>query len=128
MACSDALDPQRAHGQHDARLPGARRIRRRAHGDCKSLYGHIQREGTPKAPTEKRLALDLASIRQLLITEAKHQWRRRFGSDCEPSPEHGLAASAQLADVLTKRMLKDLFWNALDRGFLATFSRAGPRA
>ena len=96
MACSDALEsavflrglmvsmmlgyqvPEDLCGQH---------MEIRMVTDCKSLYDHIQREGTPKAPTEKRLALDLASVRQLLMTEAKHQWRRRFGGDCEPSPE-----------------------------------------
>ena len=34
--------------------------------DCKSLYDHIQKEGAPKPPSEKRLALDLAAIRQAL--------------------------------------------------------------
>eukprot|EP00913_Durusdinium_trenchii_P003903 g3612.t1 len=41
--------------------------------DCKSLFDHIHREGVPKAPTEKRLAIDLASVRQTLVREAAHQ-------------------------------------------------------
>ncbi|OLQ05060.1 Copia protein [Symbiodinium microadriaticum] len=59
--------------------------------DCKSLYDHIHREGTPKAPTEKRLALDLASVRQVLVGEARHQWTRLFGCG-EPSPERSIAS------------------------------------
>ena len=44
--------------------------------DCKSLYDHLHKAGTPKPPTERRLALDLAAIRQSLMVEAKHQWKR----------------------------------------------------
>lgn len=44
--------------------------------DCRSLYDHIHREGVPRAPAEKRLAIDLAGLRQALMIEAEHQWRQ----------------------------------------------------
>ena len=28
--------------------------------DCKSLYDHLHREGVPRVPSDKRLAIDLA--------------------------------------------------------------------
>ena len=78
--------------------------------DCKSLYDHLHREGVPKAPTERRLAIDLAAIRQSLKTEAIHQWKRRYGigavrpdKPCKP-PLHWVPTEEQLADVLTKKM------------------------
>ena len=93
--------------------------------DCKSLYDHVHREGTPKAPTEKRLALDLASVRQVLMGEARHQWTRLFGVG-EPSPEkalrpplHWVPTHEQLADVLTKKMSPDTFWKTLEEGTLS---------
>lgn len=32
--------------------------------DCRSLYDHVHREGIPRAPSENRLAIDLAGLRQ----------------------------------------------------------------
>lgn len=43
--------------------------------DCKDLYDRLMREGAPKAPTEKKLAIDLAGPRQILMTEAWRQSR-----------------------------------------------------
>ena len=94
--------------------------------DCKSLYDHIHREGLPKAPSEKRLALDLASMRQVFLQEARHQWRRRHGEVATASPErpvrpplHWVPTEEQLADVLTKRMKAEAFWKAIDSGILS---------
>ncbi|CAE7767076.1 RE1 [Symbiodinium sp. CCMP2592] len=94
--------------------------------DCKSFYDHVHREGTPKAPTEKRLALDLASIRQILSCEVGHQWSRRHGDTGKPSPEkparpplHWVPTHEQLADVLTKKMSAEGFWNAVEGGLIS---------
>ena len=38
--------------------------------DCRSLFGSVQKIGAPKAPSEKRLMIDLAALRQLIIAEA----------------------------------------------------------
>ena len=37
--------------------------------DCRSLYDAIKREGGPRAPSEKRLLIDLSALRQLLDGE-----------------------------------------------------------
>ena len=78
---------------------------------CKSLYDHIHRECIPKAPTEKRLAIDLTGLRQSLMIEAWHQWRRRYGQEAKTTPQrpcrpplHWLPTDSQLSDTLTKLM------------------------
>ena len=93
--------------------------------DCKSLFDHIHREGVPKAPTEKRLAIDLASVRQTLVREAAHQWRKLHGPDATMAPErpcrpplHWLPTESQLADILTKAMSAEEWWKSLREGFL----------
>ena len=79
--------------------------------DCRSLYDHIHREGIPRAPAEKRLAIDLAGLRQALMVEARHQWQDEHGASASPTPEgplrpplHWLPTQEQLADILTKRL------------------------
>ena len=37
--------------------------------DCRSLFDHLNRQGVPRAPTDKRLAVDLAALRQALKSE-----------------------------------------------------------
>jgi hypothetical protein len=92
--------------------------------DCKSLYDHLHKAGTPKPPAERRLALDLAVIRQSLQVEAKHQWKKVYGDGqvrpdkpCEPSL-HWVPADKELADILTKRMRADAWWATLSSGLL----------
>ena len=92
--------------------------------DCKSLFDHIHREGVPKTPSEKRLALDLAGIRQALREEAGHQWKRKYGEgSVRPdrplrAPLHWLTTDKQLADVLTKRMRAGDWWAQMREGRL----------
>ena len=62
--------------------------------DCKSLYDHLHKAGTPKPPTERRLALDLAAIRQSLMVEAKHQWKRLYGNGSVRSGQTMQAAAS----------------------------------
>ena len=92
--------------------------------DCKSLYDHLHKAGTPKPPTERRLALDLAAIRQSLMVEAKHQWKRLYGNGsvrpdkpCKP-PLHWVPTDKQLADVLTKKMKPAAWWASVSDGSL----------
>ena len=44
---------------------------RRLHcfSDCRSLYDHVHRQGLPRIPSDKRLAIDLAAVRQMLDQE-----------------------------------------------------------
>ena len=93
--------------------------------DCKSLFDHVHREGTPKAPADKRLAVDLADLHQTLMKEGRTQWRRQHGADARRTPErpcrpplHWIPTEDQLADSLTKKMKPDGWWQALERGYL----------
>jgi len=93
--------------------------------DCKSLFDHLHREGIPRAPSERRLALDLAAIRQSLAVEARHEWKRNYGSGtitpekpCKP-PIHWVPTDQQLADVLTKHLNPAGWWETILHGFLA---------
>eukprot|EP00435_Cladocopium_sp_Y103_P020889 s510_g5.t1 len=67
----------------------------------------------------QRLALDLAAIRQSLLVEAKHQWKKLYGDvsvrpdkPCKP-PLHWVPTDKQLADVLTKKMKPEAWWAAI---------------
>ncbi|CAE7717731.1 RE2 [Symbiodinium sp. CCMP2592] len=68
--------------------------------DCKSLYDHLHREGIPRVPTDRRLAIDLAALRHALNDE------RRDGT----IPLSWLPTSFQLADILTKPLGPSDFW------------------
>ena len=66
--------------------------------DCKSVYDAVHRVGGPRAPTEKRLVVDLAGLRQMI-----HSEQARWGG--EPDLERALRwvpTDYQLADALTK--------------------------
>ena len=69
--------------------------------DCKSLFDHLHREGIPRVPTDRRLAIDLAALRQALNDE------RRDGV----IPLSWLPTSCQLADVLTKPLNPGDSWS-----------------
>ncbi|CAE7301742.1 GIP, partial [Symbiodinium microadriaticum] len=69
--------------------------------DCKSLFDHLHREGIPRVPTDRRLAIDLAALRQALKDE------RRDGV----IPLTWLPTSYQLADILTKPLNPTDFWS-----------------
>ncbi|CAE7707470.1 GIP [Symbiodinium sp. CCMP2592] len=69
--------------------------------DCRSLYDHLHRVGVPRTPTDKRLAIDLAAIRQILH-------RERYAGKL---PLDWIPTSYQLADILTKPMCPKTWWN-----------------
>ena len=93
--------------------------------DCKSLFDHLQREGVPRPPSERRLALDLASIRQTLMIEARHEWTRRYGTgNVTPEkpckvPIHWVPTDKQLADILTKHLNPASWWETVSSGTLS---------
>ena len=102
--------------------------------DCRSLYDHIHREGVPRAPAEKRLAIDLAGLRQALMIEAEHQWRQEHGEEFKPTPErplrpplHWLPTHEQLADILTKRLKPTEWWGRINSGWLSLPLKTMPR-
>ena len=71
--------------------------------DCRSLYDHLNRQGIPRVPTDKRLAVDLAALRQALKSEA-------WGSEL---PIGWIPGSVQKGDVLTKPQNPAGWWEDL---------------
>ncbi|CAE7293046.1 RE1 [Symbiodinium sp. CCMP2592] len=74
--------------------------------DCKSLYDHLTREGIPRVPTCKRLAIDLASIRCDLRHFGRIAWT---------------PTGSQMADLLTKPLKSGSWWEEIKRGIKLTF-------
>jgi hypothetical protein len=75
--------------------------------DCRSLYDHLHKAGPPKVPAEKRLAVDLAALRQSLDAE------RPFGGK---RPLAWIPTGLQLADILTKPMRANDWFRTLREG------------
>ncbi|CAE7414743.1 RE2 [Symbiodinium sp. CCMP2592] len=71
--------------------------------DCKSLYDHLHREGVPRVPSDKRLAIDLAALRQTFDLE---RVRDRI-------PLYWVPTEFQLADILTKPKSPDGWWDTI---------------
>ena len=93
--------------------------------DCKSLFDHLHREGTPKAPSEKRLAIDLAGLRQILMREALQQFKSEHGHDVDLTPDlpcrppiYWVLTELQMADILTKEINSTEWWATIKRGKL----------
>ena len=134
MSCCEAMEnllflrallASMLYGPGSSRGEAANKIDIHLLTDCKSLYDHVHREGTPKAPADKRLAVDLADIRQTLMKEAQTQWKKVYGDDTPWSPErpcrpplHWIPTEDQLSDMLTKQMKADTWWATLQLGYL----------
>ena len=66
--------------------------------DCKSVYDNVHRVAGPRAPTEKRLVIDIAALRHMVGAEG-FQW----GSSLPGGRAlRWLPTGSQLADALTK--------------------------
>ena len=74
--------------------------------DCRSLYDHLIRDGIPRVPSCKRLAIDLAAIRDDLNQVGKIAW---------------VPTGAQMADHLTKPLKAGEWWKQLADGLHLTF-------
>ncbi|OLP75510.1 Copia protein [Symbiodinium microadriaticum] len=72
--------------------------------DCRSLYDHLNKQGIPRVASDKRLAVDLAALRQGLRSEA---WGQGL-------PIGWVPGSAQRADVLTKPQNPAEWWELAD--------------
>ncbi|CAE7866875.1 RE1 [Symbiodinium sp. KB8] len=73
--------------------------------DCRSLFDHIHKEGVPRTPTDRRLAIDLAALRQSLKQE---KWTHKLPLAWIPSEQ-------QLGDILTKPQDSSSWWAAVKR-------------
>ena len=82
------------------------RLQLRFLSDCRSLYDHLIRDGVPRVPSCKRLAIDLAAIRDDLSEVGKIAW---------------VPTGAQMSDHLTKPLKAGEWWQKLSSGFQLTF-------
>ena len=82
--------------------------------DCRSLYDHLHREGVPKTPSDRRLAVDLAALRVSLREE---KWGAKLPLAWVPSP-------LQFSDILTKPQDPRQWWDALKEPILLPASTA----
>ncbi|CAE7357013.1 GIP [Symbiodinium sp. CCMP2592] len=78
--------------------------------DCKSLYDNLTKDGIPRPPSCKRLAIDLAAIRDDLKTLGRLAW---------------VPTTAQMADHLTKPLRAGDWWAVLKGGLMLTFREGG---
>ena len=76
--------------------------------DCKSLYDSVHRIGGPRAPSDRRLMVDLAAIRQI-IQEEESTWQLEHKTIFRKALRW-LPTSAQLSDNLTKVIPKTKEW------------------
>ena len=79
MACLEGIDlGQYVRGMFASFLEGKlyREIEKKipilALTDCRSLYDHLHLGGLPGVPSDRRLAIDIACLRQLLESDAKY--------------------------------------------------------
>ena len=77
--------------------------------DCRSLHDHLHRAGIPRVPADRRLAVDLAAIRQ--------EFRRKT----ERAAIQWLPTTCQVADPLTKPMKCRDWWQAQANGIRLPF-------
>ena len=77
-------------------------------GCFKSLYDSVHRIGGPRAPSERRLMVDLAAIRQI-IQEEESTWQLEHKTIFRKALRW-LPTSAQLSDNLTKVIPKTKEW------------------
>ena len=76
--------------------------------DCRSLYDHVHKQGLPRVPADRRLAVDLAALRQALKRE---QWSHKLPLGWVPSAH-------QLSDVLTKPQDPTSWWESVKQKLL----------
>ena len=81
--------------------------------DCKSLFDFLHKAGAPKVPSDRRLAIDLAALRQELKLE---RWAERL-------PFQWIPTTIQLADPLTKPKRVEGWWEAIRDGVELPFKR-----
>ena len=76
--------------------------------DCRSLFDHLTKQGVPRVPSDKRLAVDLAALRQALKTE-------RINGQL---PIAWVPGETQLGDILTKPQNPSDWWERVQKALL----------
>ncbi|CAE7207103.1 GIP [Symbiodinium sp. CCMP2592] len=85
--------------------------------DCKSLHDFLHRAGQPRLPSDRRLAIDLAALRQDLRAEVPAGAPQQKGI-----PFRWIPTTLQMADVLTKPRRGDEWWSMLEEGIQLPFA------
>ena len=85
--------------------------------DCKSLHDYLHRAGQPRLPSDRRLAIDLAALRQDLRAEVPEGARVQAAI-----PLRWIPTTMQMADILTKPKKGDDWWAAWEEGIQLPFS------
>ena len=83
--------------------------------DCRSLFDHLHREGVPRTPSDRRLAVDLAALRLGLRSE---QWGAKL-------PFGWIPTHLQMSDILTKPQDSAAWWDSLGGPLLLPINVAG---
>jgi hypothetical protein len=109
MACADALEgAQYMRAFYETLVRGGlKKVSECEHEihlftDCKSLYDTVTKEGLPRMPSDRRLAIDLAALRMDLDVEKGHR-----------TQIHWVPTTVQEADMLTKPMKTEVWWREL---------------
>ena len=85
--------------------------------DCKSLHDYLHRAGQPRLPSDRRLAIDLAALRQDLHAEVP------TGTKVQAAiPLRWIPTAMQMADILTKPKKSDEWWAMWEEGIQLPFS------
>ena len=79
--------------------------------DCRSLYDHLVKIGACRLPSNRRLAIDIAALKQDLALETRG---KRL-------PLRWVPTTAQMGDPLTKPMRVEMWWRQLNDGYLFPF-------
>ena len=74
--------------------------------DCKSLYDSVHRLGGPKAPSEKRLVVDITALRKMVNEEARWWGSHIIGG----KTLRWIPTGSQMADILTKVIFDVRSW------------------
>ena len=74
--------------------------------DCRSLYDHFHKDGLPRTPTDRRLAIDIACLRQAIKEEIRE-------NGDEKAPLVWVPTGIQRADLLTKPRKPGDWWENL---------------
>ncbi|CAE8594596.1 unnamed protein product, partial [Polarella glacialis] len=123
MACAEALEAAIAmrgmlleilHPGLDLRDVDAAMLPIECITDCKSLYDTMHKDGVAKAPSEKRLMLDLSAIREMLMEEVVSDDLLATGG----MPIRWIPTEYMLADGMTKVMKNERLLAVLRTGQL----------
>ena len=79
--------------------------------DCRSLYDHLVKIGACRLPSNRRLAIDIAALKQDLALETRGK----------KLPLRWVPTTAQMGDPLTKPMRVEMWWQQLNDGYLFPF-------